>query len=164
LFFGYVNGHNAASWYAGAAAFALLLIGTSTRGLPVQMTGEAYVGRICSNGTDLRQADDLASEAYAVNDDDRFFLAQEAARQYWRCAHTTDDPMTHDLARLEYGYWYARSFATVNEFLLHAQEIYNIFDGVYLSTKNDQVRANALRLRQWFSDWMLKDKALAPSQ
>ena len=51
------------------------------------MTGEAYVSRICLNGTEIRRADNLASEAYAVNDDDRYFLPQEAARQYWRCAH-----------------------------------------------------------------------------
>jgi hypothetical protein len=149
--------------YAGAA-IVLLLIGTPTRGLAIPMTGEAYISRICSNGAEIRRADDVASEAYAVKDDDRYFLAQEAARQYWRCAHITDDPTTHDLARLEYAYWYARSLSTVSEFLRHAQEIYDLFDGVYLSTKNDQVRTNALRLRQWFSAWMLKGKAHAPSQ
>lgn len=125
------------------------------------MSGTAYLGRVCPNGAELRRADDLASEAYAVNDVDRYDLAQEAARQYWRCAHTTDNPVTHDIARIEYAEWLAKSFSTSTEFLWHAQEIYDIINEVYISTKNDQVRTNALSARTWFSNWMLAAKAHA---
>jgi hypothetical protein len=150
---------------SGAALAALLLLaGTTAKVAAVQMTGEAYISRTCSNGAAIRHADDLASEAYAVNDSDRYFLAQEAARQNWRCAHATDDSFTHDLARLEYASWYAKSFSTSYEFLQHAQEVYNIFDEVYVSSKDNQVRANAQRLREWFSAWMRREKARVPSQ
>ncbi|MGA8574238.1 MAG: hypothetical protein WB609_00935 [Candidatus Cybelea sp.] len=124
----------------------------------------AYLSRVCSNGAALRVADTAASEAQAVNDSDRFELAQEAAREYWRCAHNIDNELAYDIARLQYAIWYAYSFSTHAEFLQHAQQIYGVIDGVYSSTKNEQVRTQASYLRTWFTSWMLKEKALAGSQ
>jgi hypothetical protein len=145
-----------------ASSSAVLLLSSRGNAKLVSMSGSAYLSRVCSNGAALRQADALASEAFAVNDFDRYELAQEAARQYWRCSHNTDNVLAHDVARLYYGMWYAYSFSTHREFLQHAQQIYAIFDGVYVSTQNGEVRTNALRLRNWFDDWMLKEKASVP--
>ena len=56
----------------------------------------------CPNGSLLKTAVSSADEAAAVNDEDASSLAREAARQYYRCGHVTDDPYLHDWARFFY--------------------------------------------------------------
>src|SRR5580704_3251107 len=78
-------------------------------------TAEQMLDLQCPNGTELKRATDAADEAMAVTDFDERYLAQEAARQDYRCAHTTDSPYVHDWARFYYFMYLWDSFSTKGE-------------------------------------------------
>ena len=72
---------------------------------PERATAETIVqmlSRACPNGQALKAAAEAAEESNAVDDPGARELSREAARQYYRCAHVTDNAYIHDWARLLY--------------------------------------------------------------
>jgi hypothetical protein len=77
----------------------------------------------CPNGSSLKLAEDAADEAAAVNDADYATLTREAARQFYRCAHVTDNPYLHDWARYFYWTYLWGSLATKGDVNLNGSAI-----------------------------------------
>jgi len=97
----------------------------------------------CPNGREIKNAVEAASEASAVNDIDKYELSREAARQLYRCAHTTDDPYLHDWARLVYFQAYWGSFATKSQVNLNGSIVLEGIGELRDGSKYADVRAAA---------------------
>ena len=77
----------------------------------------------CPNGAAIRTASEAVSEAAAVHDSDVNALSREAARQYYRCAHVTNNPYVHDWARWFYFVTLWGSFVTKGDVNSYGSEV-----------------------------------------
>lgn len=102
-----------------------------------------YLVAACPNGQALKRAVNALDEAKALNDSGIPKLDREVARQYYRCAHVTDDGYAHDWARLLYFVFLAASLRTDADRGDYAQ---TILSGIYelaVTSKYADVRAVA---------------------
>jgi hypothetical protein len=97
----------------------------------------------CPNSSLLETAAKSADEAAAVNDDDASSLAREAARQYYRCAHVTDDSYVHDWARFFYFDYLWDSFRTKGDTCTNGKSVLDGLSELAAGSKYSDVRSAA---------------------
>lgn len=69
--------------------------------VPLRASAETVANMMyneCPNHVALRNAEEALSEAEAVQDESRYALSREAARQYYRCSHNANNSYLHDWA------------------------------------------------------------------
>lgn len=69
----------------------------------------------CANAAEVRAAAVAADESDAMGDDDRYAKSREAARQFYRCSNSANDPYLHDIAKLFYTSYLITSLRTDGE-------------------------------------------------
>jgi hypothetical protein len=100
---------------------------------------------LCPNGKALKSAVDAADEASAVNDSDAPVLSREAARQYYRCAHVTDEVYLHDWARFFYFVYLWGSFVTKGDVNLNGSGVLDGLSQLAAGSQFGDVRSAATR-------------------